>query len=438
MGIQASVVAPLVAPGTGCWSETGAVPSSAPLSVAPGEPALEEAASYPAPPSLLQVAEAFLRLAANFEPDELTPAACADVAEVLARTEKACAAARARAAARAARDGEHRRRGFADAEDWLSKQTGSTMGRARTEIETARDAEKHPAIAGSLRRGEVSLAQAGEIARAEAEVPGSAGALLDLARRSGLGAVRDEARKVTLAAADPEDLERRQRTARCFRHWRDSLGMVRFSGALPPEVGVGIANRIDAEAARLRREASPGAKAELFAAHAADALVKLLQGEGNGKGTTEVVVVIDLSAYRRGHAHAGEVSHIVGGGPVPIWWIREAMKDAFVKAVVHDGAKVQRVAHFGRHMKAELRTALELGQPPGFEGTKCSRPGCDRHYGLEWDHVQPVSHAGPTSYDNMQPLCKPHHWEKTKSDGWHRDALATLTRAVSPSALKTE
>ena len=395
-------------------TSTGANTVTSPVGAA--APTNDAGAPSPAPAAISQAAEDFRRLLAGFEPDELTPSGCADVAEALAKTEMACAAARARAAARAARAGEHRRRGFADVQDWLSSRTGSTMGKARAEMETAREAEKHPAIADALRQGEVSLSQAEEVVRVEREVPGSAEALLEVARRSGLGQLREEARKVTLGSLAPEDLERRQHQARHFRHWRDALGMVCFSGALHPDVGVGIANRIDAEAARLRREVGPEGKSEPFEAHAADALVKLLQGQGEGSGRTEVVIVVDLSAYRRGHAHPGELSHIVGGGPVPVRSVKEVMKDAFVKAVVHEGVKVLRVKHFGRHMKAEIRTALELGQPPGFEGAKCSLPGCDRRYGLEWDHVRPFSRHGPTSYDNMQPLCKPHHWEKTQRD----------------------
>lgn len=368
------------------------------------------------PAGLLRAADELRLLLAAFEPADLSPARCAEVAEVLARTEKSCAAARARAAARAVKAGEHRNRGFADGPDWLSAHTGSTTGEARSEIQAARVAEDHPAVADALKAGEVSLAQAGEVSRAASEVRGSVGALLGLARRCGLGPVRDEVRKVVLGAMDPEDLHSRQRKARHLRHWRDELGMLRISGALPPEVGVGLVNRIDAEAQRLRRQAGPAGKAEPFEAHAADALAKLLQGEGEGRGRTDVVIVVDLRAYRRGHAHAGEPAHIIDGGPVPVSVVREAMKDAFVKAIVHDGVNPLRVAHFGRHMKAELRTALELGQPPGFEGTECSRPGCGRRYGLEWDHVQPVSRDGPTSYENLQALCRPHHWEKSESE----------------------
>ena len=39
----------------------------------------------------------------------------------------------------------------------------------------------------------------------------------------------------------------------------------------------------------------------------------------------------------------------------------QTAEDAFIKAVTHDGVRIGTVAHFGRHIPAELRTALELG-----------------------------------------------------------------------------
>jgi hypothetical protein len=87
-----------------------------------------------------------------------------------------------------------------------------------------------------------------------------------------------------------------------------------------------------------------------------------------------------------------------------------------VKAVVHDGVEIKTVRHFGRHIKAELRTALELGGLPELDGVTCCEPGCDRRYHLEWDHVDPVAHRGPTSIDNLRPRCWPHHAEKSERD----------------------
>ena len=76
--------------------------------------------------SLLQFREALV----SSDPGVSAGEACAEIAEELARTEKACAAARVRYAARASECGEHRKRGFADASDWMARSAGSTAGEA--------------------------------------------------------------------------------------------------------------------------------------------------------------------------------------------------------------------------------------------------------------------------------------------------------------------
>ena len=44
------------------------------------------------------------------------------------------------------------------------------------------------------------------------------------------------------------------------------------------------------------------------------ALCRMLKGAGKGKSrSADVVVVADLNAWRRGHAHGGEACHITGG-----------------------------------------------------------------------------------------------------------------------------
>jgi len=136
-----------------------------------------------------------------------------------------------------------------------------------------------------------------------------------------------------------------------------------------------------------------------------------------GSTDPDVVLVVDWSAYARGHVHDGERCHLIDGGPVPISVIKRVMEQsAFVKVVVTDGVKVQRVKHFGRHIPAALRTALELGPPPELAGVTCEEAGCERCYGLEWDHIDPVAHGGATSLENFQRRCKPHHRQKTRRD----------------------
>ena len=381
---------------------------------------------------------------AAFEPALLSGDDCVVVAEALARTEKACAVAGARAALRAGDVGAHRRRGFSSPGDWLARTSGITSGAARGVLDTAGELERCPATKAAAVAGDLSLDQAGIIARTEGSCPGSEAELVALAGRTGLRGLRDEATRRRVGTIPPEELHLRQHRARSLRHWRDDLGMVRLAGALPPEVGVGLVNRLDAEADRIRRAARAAGSEEPFEAHAADALVRLASGNGKGRANrADVVVVVDLHGYRRGHTHDGEVSHVVGGGPLPVSVVRELAEDAFVKAVVHDGVKIDTVAHLGRHIPAELRTALELGQLPGLDGVRCDEPGCDRRYGLQWDHTDPVANGGPTSYGNLTGKCTPHHWEKTERDreagllgpaAKRRGPPATASRPPPPAA----
>jgi hypothetical protein len=220
-----------------------------------------------------------------------------------------------------------------------------------------------------------------------------------------------------MGAIDPEDLHRRRQQARVFRHWRTALGMVGFAGEVPPEVGLPFVHRLDAETDRQRRHAKRDGRPEAWGAHAADAFLKLAAGAGTGKAhRADLVIVCDLRAFRRGHAHPGEPVHLIDGGPVPVSLVRELADDAFLKAVLHDGADLHTVAHFGRHIRAEVRTALKLGPPPDFDGARCAEANCDRRYHLEWDHRNPNANWGPNAYDNFQALCWPHHQDKTARD----------------------
>ncbi|MBO0730948.1 MAG: HNH endonuclease, partial [Acidimicrobiaceae bacterium] len=150
-------------------------------------------------------------------------------------------------------------------------------------------------------------------------------------------------------------------------------------------------------------------------AHAADAVAQMLAGSGRGRSPrADMVVVVDLNAFRRGHAHPGEPCHIIGGGPIPVDIAREISRDAFLKMAFHDGVNIHTVTHFGRHIPAEVRTALELGSAPTFEGARCT--DCGRRWGLEWDHVDPVANHGPTTYINLKPRCWPCHHDKTERD----------------------
>lgn len=378
---------------------------------------------------LLKMVRALRAALVSFEPGACSPEDCAVLVEELAGLEKVSGAARVRAAARVGASGGHRERGFADVADWLARATGASSSAAKSALVTTAAVEKHPEVDQALRAGDLSMAQAQELVKTEATCPGSAADLLGVATGQSLKTLRDEARARRARSIDPQELHRRQQEAREFRHWRTALGTVGFAGELPPEVGVPFVNRLEAETDRLWRKArrhgdleeSPaketGRKEPRRPALAADAFVGMIEDGGRGKARiADLVIVCDLRAYRRGHAEGDEVCHIVGGGPVPVSVAREVGGDAFLKAVLHDGTKIGTIAHFGRRVPAVLRTALELGPPPDFDGLACTAPGCDRRFHLQQDHIDPVANGGVTALANYQPLCFVHHQMKTEED----------------------
>jgi hypothetical protein len=377
----------------------------------------------------------------SFQPEAYSGEHCATVAEKLAAVEKVSAFARVQAAARAGECGAHRERGFADVSDWMARASGSTASSAKSALDTAAALASQPGVRAAFEAGELSMAQARELLRTEAECPGSSADLLDVAKTESLRSLREQARDRRLRAIDPEELHRMQHAAMGARHGRNRLGNVTITVELPPEFGVPVTTRLDAETDRLwqhwRRQRNGTAQRddtladELFdddgsavtaarrrAALAAHAFLSMLEA-GGGKGKAhqaDLVIVCDLAAYRRGHAHHGEPCHIIGGGPIPVSLAQELGRDAFLKAVLHDGTDIRTIAHFGRRYPAVLRTALTLGAPPAFEGPICSEPGCDRRHHLERDHINPCANGGQTSFENLGSPCWPHHCIKTERD----------------------
>lgn len=362
---------------------------------------------------LLEAAKDSRCLLAGFDPGVYSGADCAVLAEEFAATAKAFQAASVLAASRAVDCGAHRDRGFIDGADWMARHAGSTGSQARQALKTAGQLEDSPDTRTALLAGEISLPQAGEI------TDDTSGELLEVARRSDLGRLRDAARDKRMASVPAEDLHQRQHAARSFRHWRDQMGMVCFAGSLPPLVGLPLVRQIDvaaAKAALAARKTATGS-AEGRDAHAADALIALTNpgpATKRNQSGTELVIVADINALRRGHTHPGEPCHIIGGGPIPPEVALELSKDAFIKAVLHDGTNIHTVSHPGRHLPATLRTAIEIGAPPTFDGLACER--CGKKWGLQLDHQNPVANQGPTTYTNLQALCWEDHHIKTEQD----------------------
>jgi hypothetical protein len=346
---------------------------------------------------LLSSVDGMLKVLAGCDIGGLCEDECSVLVARLARLEKACAFVRSAAAARAGQSAEQ-----------VARVTGESTGDAKRELDTAAQLDRMPVTPDAVRSGDVSLAQASEVAATVAVCPNAEPAMLATARTSSLRALRDEGRRRRHATIDPGALHEQQRATRYHRHWRDELGMIRYSGAMLPEHGIPFRHRVDAETDRAwRRARRAGPVTDTHDQLAADAFARVVGGGGDGHSDrADVVYVCDLDTGR---------SHIVGGGPVPNATVDRAAKTAFVKAVVHDGTKVDSVVHYGRRkIPVVVRTAIELGDPPRFDGIRCA--DCDRTLGLQWDHVDPVANGGPTTRANLRPRCYSCHTAKTERD----------------------
>ncbi|MFN2557720.1 MAG: hypothetical protein ABR592_12815 [Nitriliruptorales bacterium] len=366
---------------------------------------------------IADAAGALTQSLAQCDPGDLSGPDALELVETLARMEKVCSATRARAAARVDEAGAYRTRGHRSGTEWLANILGTSPKQAREPIETAKAIEGLEATREAFATGRISESQAAEVGKAATVDPSVEADLLQTAEQDDWRSLKDHVRRVRLnAEVDRDALHERQQRAREFHHWIDDEGMVAARFRLPPEVGAPLVNRIDAQTDREYKEAWQQGGREPRGAYAADALVSLLAGQGSGSPSADLVVVVDLDALQRGHSHDGDRCHIPGVGPLPVAVARRIAGDAFLKAAVVEGCEIREVKHFGRHITAEVRTALELGPTPDLDGVTCVEQGCGRRQGLEWDHDDPLANHGPTAYHNLKARCRPHHRDKTQRD----------------------
>jgi hypothetical protein len=211
---------------------------------------------------------------------------------------------------------------------------------------------------------------------------------------------------------DAAQRSKRQHETRAVRAWTGADGMSDGSWHLPLEIGGPFQVVLDAEADRLFRERSRDGAREPREAYLADALVNLVLGDTPANGVKHTVhVVIDHAALVRGKTVDEERCEIPGIGPVSVQSVRSLLGDAFLTAVIKKGRDIMTVAHLGRHVPAEVRTAMVVG------GRECDVEGCECRSYLELDHSEvDFAAGGPTAWWNLTWMCWKHH--RRKSSRW--------------------
>ncbi len=255
--------------------------------------------------------------------------------------------------------------GERSAAHFLAHTTGVTVTKAEETLSTARRLEELPATADAFRSGSLSETQTAEVAAAAAQSPASERRLLDTAGRSTLKQLRDECRRVRLAATDQRATYERIKAERHLVTWTDTEGAYCGRFRTTPDAGARIAAGLDAEIERVFRAARTEERHEPRATYAIDALETLVGGTGAHHSrvsrNVEIGVLIDYGALLRGHSLEGETCEIAGLGPVPVAAVESWRNDAYLRLIVTDGVDVKAITRRTRYVDAYQQAARERG-----------------------------------------------------------------------------
>ena len=369
--------------------------------------------------------------------------------------ERLAASAKTLLAARVDESRVWQRAGDRSAPEYLARKSGSTLGVARTSLETSKRVRALPHTRSAMRRGELSRAQADEIAGAASADPGAERSLLDSVAGSSLTELRERCAR-TRAAADPDRdaTHRRVHQVRRLRRWTDAEGAWNLSARGTPDAGSRFNAVLDPIIDELFGAARQEGRRESREAYAFDALIELARrrgrpgdaapasgrapdaapAEGSGRQparssnpTHLALVRIDLEALVRGRVEGDELCEVAGVGPIPVRTARDLLGDSIVKLVITNGIDVANVTNLGRGPTAAQRVALL------WNSVGCVVQGCSRTIGIETDHRVPWADDRVTELANLDRLCGHHHDLKTRH-GWALVAGTGKRPIVPPRA----
>jgi hypothetical protein len=332
--------------------------------------------------------------------------------DVFTRCERLSVAGRGRAARRVARAVDWKRSGHRNAAEWLASATGVSVGAAGRELETATKLEALPATRAAFSAGELSEAQAGEIAASAALDPKSESRLLATAREgASYRTVRDQAREVTLRARDDAAHTRWLHDHRTAHHATTSAGHVLVHAELSPDVGARVVSALEKVTDKLFHAARAEGRRELRSAYMADALAGIALGKIEPP-PAELHLHAEAAPLARGYALPGERVELDGAGPISVTLARTLLEDARVTVIGHDHTgDITTVSSPKRTIPARLRRAVVAAYPA------CGRHGCGSRFNLQIDHLQALQDGGQTCKHNLWRLCWHCHHLKTHC-GW--------------------
>ena len=280
------------------------------------------------------------RVVADLEPGTFDVTGAKKLVDLFTRAERLSVAGRGLAARRVQDAVSWKRDGHRSAAHWLASTTGVSVGAASRSLQTARDLEALPETAEAFRAGELSEAQAAEIAGAATQDPSAEARLLEAARSSSYRGLRDSCREASVRAAEDAATARRLHEGRAAYAWTDSNGFYRLNVLLAPDEGARLDSALQTRTDEIFRAARESGKREPRTAYVADAIMALL-AHGPSK-PIEVRLDADQAAIARGYVEPGERCEIAGIGPIPVTMARALLDDARITVL---GQRTQRHHH---------------------------------------------------------------------------------------------
>jgi hypothetical protein len=426
------------------------------------------------PASARSILNQLEQLSATFDPNEYTAKDAEILTKVFARIERFGSNLRLVCARRVEKANVHQSKGHKDAGSWLAGITGDSVGRAKSELETARAIEAHPEIAQAVAQGQISRSQAAQISSAADVHPELAGDLVESARSLRYDELKKHCNDVRSSTGSSEEASERyekMRKRRYCKMWTDDEGMGQLRAQMTPDALAALQAALAPHQKQIFQAARREDRFESQAAYDLDALIAMalastdgsVSGSGScscgvsgntapgdsdsvagndtsgadgskpkttkrpGRNKALIRIRVDLQALLRGYTEPGETCQIPGiDGPLPVSLVRELLGESILELVITQGTDVRTVCTDSRYIAKALAIALEERDPV------CQVPDCHVSQGLERDHWRvDFVKGGPTELDNLVRLCAYHHHQKHHA-GWRIDGGPGQWRWIAP------
>jgi hypothetical protein len=215
-------------------------------------------------------------LVSGLDPDTVSGQTARELWGELDRIERLGSAGKTLLARRIAATHDRDRAGSRTAAESLAKQAGTSTAAAKEALDTSNRLTELSSVAGALRRGELSPAQAAAITSAAQADPSAESRLLELAGRASLAELREECARIRAAAdPDPDATNRRIHAQRRCRQYTDAEGGWNLSARGTAQDGAAFTTVLNAITDQVFTAARRQGRHEPAEAYAFDALMAM-------------------------------------------------------------------------------------------------------------------------------------------------------------------